>query len=432
MKPAFLLTLLSGSLVFAYSQDSDLRALLVSPSFLARLAGGIALTFPVGAAPLAANAAQMGDAAGVLSLVVAVDAVPAVRVVAVDLVNVAQLGHGVSQSRTELHAALTAKPVMHARRKDTQSVRTSPIIVAVRLIVLHSNSHLISLFIARGQQCYRDGSNAVRCRNPPPPDPPKQDPPKQDPPPKQDAPKQDTPKQDPPSPSPNPPKQDPTTSTTTTTRVSTTTRTPTTTFAASSTTRLVFPTSTEAPAAGYINQVVSLTDPRIAYYGASWVESTSTCFSNIRSRKASGGSHSVRFDFLGTGVFINVAKNVNSGIFSVTILSDTNTTVGSTIEIDAYATSTESSCGIGFAKVGLSPSTYTLVVDILGVSPQASSGSVGTFELLDFVATVPQSGQLNTGPGNGATSIHKDILTSCIIAVSSVFILASLQRLYAS
>ena len=87
----------------------------------------------------------------------------------------------------------------------------------------------------------------------------------------------------------------------------------------------------------------------------------------------------------GTGVFINVAKNVNSGIFSVTILSDKNTTVGSTIEIDAYATSTESSCGIGFAKVGLSPSTYTLVVDILGVSPQASSDSVGTFELLDFV-----------------------------------------------
>ncbi len=287
MKPAFLLTLLSGNLIFVYSQDFDFKALLVSPS---------SNIDPVPAnpfGPFVADPQRRQASRTIEGLLVA-------RQVS------CQAGWGYCPNlpgrcvTIEGRFALTAKPAMHAQRKDTQSVRTSPIIVAVGLIVLSGDSRLISLFIARGQQCYRDGSNAVRCRNPPPPDPPKQDPPKQDPPPKQDTPKQDAPKQDPPPPSPNPPKQDPTPSTTTTTRISTTTRTPTTTFAASSTTRLVFPTSTEAPAAGYINQVVSLTDPRIAYYGASWVESTSTCFSNIRSRKASGGSHSVQFDFLGT------------------------------------------------------------------------------------------------------------------------------------
>ncbi|KAL0950050.1 hypothetical protein HGRIS_010058 [Hohenbuehelia grisea] len=251
---------------------------------------------------------------------------------------------------------------------------------------------------APGQTCYRDASNNVKCgvpQKPPAQDPPPKDPPVQDPPPQkppvQDPPPQKPPAQDPPPDTPSP-RQNPTPSTTITmTRTTTpgapqvTTAPPTTTRTPSTTSSLNVPTATPPPTQGFVNQIVNSSDARITYFGDGWTQSTSSCFSNIRSQKASGVSHSLQFAFSGTGVYMNVAKNANAGIFGVTLLNNQNTAVDTTVEVDAFASNSESSCGIGWQRLGLQLSQYTLVVDVLGKSRQASELSAGTFELLNFL-----------------------------------------------
>ena len=86
-----------------------------------------------------------------------------------------------------------------------------------------------------------------------------------------------------------------------------------------------------------------------------------------------------------TAIFMNVAKNSNSGLFSVTLYKDR--TVVDTIEVDAYSVASSNSCGIGRSKSSLPSGSgpYRVVVNVLGSSPQAASLMSGTFELINFM-----------------------------------------------